>query len=77
MVAEWVDAQLVRQPHQLLGALRRRAFRASRGIRQVALKPSEFQQLQILRERAEQPRALVGTRPRHAARAGHILPPHT
>ena len=53
-VAEWVDAQLnAASRTKLLGALRQERFRASRGIRQVALKPSEFQQLQILRERAE------------------------
>ena len=78
-VAEWVDAQLnTASRTKLLGALRQERFRASRGIRQVALKPSEFQQLQILRERAEQRRRAPLSAPDRAMlrERGAILPPH-
>lgn len=79
LVAEWVDAHLTASSRtKLLGALRQERFRATRGIRQVALKPSEFQQLQLLRDRAEQRRRGPLS---HADRAllrelGAILPPH-
>ena len=77
--AEWVDQHLnTASRGKLLGALRQERFRASRGIRQVALKPSEFQQLQILRERAEQRRrAPLSAADRAMLRElGAILPPH-